>query len=173
MLMSLHFSLSPAKIRSSSNIWTTIRLELLNASHRPRWPWYSHNKIKLINHWITQGAPPARSSPSVTPMTSPTSRPGGTCSRATTSSPSTWCLARSCWARYYMFCWEQSCKWPRSFTLQAYKSLVENYGWKSFTLLYQDNHGLMRLQELITSTTKADVKIVMKRLNFKNNDENK
>ena len=31
----------------------------------------------------------------------------------------------------------------------------------------------MRLQELITSTTKADVKIVMKRLNFKNNDENK
>ena len=31
----------------------------------------------------------------------------------------------------------------------------------------------MRLQELITSTTKADVKIEMKRLNFKNNDENK
>ena len=31
----------------------------------------------------------------------------------------------------------------------------------------------MRLKELITSTTKADVKIEMKRLNFKNNDENK
>ena len=56
---------------------------------------------------------------------------------------------------------------------QAYKSLVEIYGWRSFTLLYQDNYGLMRLQELITSTTKADVKIEMKRLNFKNNDENK
>ena len=56
---------------------------------------------------------------------------------------------------------------------QAYKSLVESYGWKSFTLLYQDNYGLMRLQELITSTTRADVKIEMKRLNFKNNDENK
>ena len=56
---------------------------------------------------------------------------------------------------------------------QAYKSLVESYGWKSFTLLYQDNYGLMRLQELVTSTTRADVKIEMKRLNFKNNDENK
>ena len=56
---------------------------------------------------------------------------------------------------------------------QAYKSLVQSYGWKSFTLLYQDNHGLMRLQELVTSSTQADVKIEIKRLNFNNNDENK
>ena len=51
--------------------------------------------------------------------------------------------------------------------------MVESYGWKSFTLLYQDNHGLMRLQELITSITRADVKIVIKKLNFQNRDENK
>ena len=56
---------------------------------------------------------------------------------------------------------------------KAYKALVESYGWKSFTLLYQDNHGLMRLQELITSITRADVKIIIKKLNFQNRDENK
>ena len=34
----------------------------------------------------------------------------------------------------------------------AYKALVHSYGWRSFTLLYQDNHGLMRLQDIHLST---------------------
>ena len=52
-------------------------------------------------------------------------------------------------------------------------SLIESYGWKSFTLLYQDNEGLVRLQELLKSPTQSDRKIVVKKLNFQDDEENK
>ena len=39
----------------------------------------------------------------------------------------------------------------------AYKALVHSYGWRSFTLLYQDNHGLMRLQEIHIPVNKTSL----------------
>ena len=41
------------------------------------------------------------------------------------------------------------------------------------TILYQDNEGLVRLQELLKSPTQSDIKIVLRKLNFIDNDENK
>ena len=52
-------------------------------------------------------------------------------------------------------------------------SLIESYGWKTLTILYQDNQGLIRLQELLKSPTDSDIKIVVKKLNFNDNDDNK
>ena len=51
--------------------------------------------------------------------------------------------------------------------------MVQSYGWKSFTILYQDNEGLVKLQELLMSATKTDRKIVVRKLNFQDDDENK
>ena len=51
--------------------------------------------------------------------------------------------------------------------------MIESYGWKTFTILYQDNEGLVRLQELLKTPTKSDIKIVLKKLNFQNIEENK
>ena len=51
--------------------------------------------------------------------------------------------------------------------------MIESYGWKTFTILYQDNEGLVRLQELLKTPTQSDIKIVLKKLNFLNNEENK
>ena len=56
---------------------------------------------------------------------------------------------------------------------QAYLSLIESYGWKTFTILYQDSEGLVRMQELLETPTQSDIKIVLKKLNFQNNEENK
>ena len=51
-------------------------------------------------------------------------------------------------------------------------SLIESYGWKTFTILYQDNQGLVRLQELLKSPTDSDIKIVVEQLDFKDADYN-
>jgi len=32
------------------------------------------------------------------------------------------------------------------FTVQAYLSLIQSMGWKSFTILYENNEGLLRLE---------------------------
>ena len=48
--------------------------------------------------------------------------------------------------------------------LQAYVQLIERFGWKSYTILYEDNQGLVRLQELLKSPTQSDVKIVVRQL---------
>ena len=56
---------------------------------------------------------------------------------------------------------------------QAYLDLLSSYGWRSFTLLYQDNEGLVRLQELLKSPSHADRKIVVRKLNFQDSEENK
>ncbi len=42
--------------------------------------------------------------------------------------------------------------------------LIERFGWKSYTILYEDNQGLVRLQELLKSPTQSDVKIVVRQL---------
>ena len=55
--------------------------------------------------------------------------------------------------------------------IQAFLDLVESYGWKSFTLLYQDNEGLVRLQELLKSPSQSGRKIVVRKLNFHENEE--
>ena len=55
---------------------------------------------------------------------------------------------------------------------QAYMSLIKSYGWKTFTILYQDNQGLMRLHELLKAPTDSDIKIIVKQLNFKDADYN-
>lgn len=50
------------------------------------------------------------------------------------------------------------------FFSQAYVQLIERFGWKSYTILYEDNQGLVRLQELLKSPTQSDVKIVVRQL---------
>ena len=42
--------------------------------------------------------------------------------------------------------------------------LIERFGWRSYTILYEDNQGLVRLQELLKSPTQSDVKIVVRQL---------
>ncbi|XP_023339114.1 glutamate receptor ionotropic, kainate 2 [Eurytemora carolleeae] len=53
----------------------------------------------------------------------------------------------------------------------AYLSLVKVFGWKHFTILYEDSSGLMRLQELLKSPTETDIKIVVKQLNFQDGNK--
>ena len=48
--------------------------------------------------------------------------------------------------------------------LQAYVELIERFGWKSYTILYEDNQGLVRLQELLKSPTQSDVRIQVRQL---------
>ena len=42
--------------------------------------------------------------------------------------------------------------------------LIERFGWKSYTILYEDNQGLVRLQELLKSPTQSDVRIQVRQL---------
>ena len=42
---------------------------------------------------------------------------------------------------------------------QAYWDVVRSYGWKSFTILYEDEDGLTRLQDLLTASTKGNYKV--------------
>ena len=55
---------------------------------------------------------------------------------------------------------------------QAFSDLIKSFGWKSFTILYQDNRGLVRLQELLKAPTQSDIKIVVRQLSFKD-EQNK
>ena len=43
----------------------------------------------------------------------------------------------------------------------------------SFTILYQDNQGLIRLQELLKSSTDSDLRTVVHQLSFDGKDDNK
>ena len=49
-------------------------------------------------------------------------------------------------------------------SLQAYVELIARFGWKSYTILYEDNQGLIRLQELLKSPTQSDIKISVRQL---------
>ena len=55
---------------------------------------------------------------------------------------------------------------------KAYKAMVESFGWKSLTILYQDNHGLLRLQELIKSPLQPNTKIVLRKFSFGEGEDN-
>ena len=55
---------------------------------------------------------------------------------------------------------------------RAYKAMVESFGWKSLTILYQDNHSLLRLQELLKAPMQSNTKIVLRKLSFGDGDDN-
>ena len=42
--------------------------------------------------------------------------------------------------------------------------MVESFGWTSLTLLYQNNHGLQRLQELLESPLRSNIKIGLRKI---------
>ena len=56
---------------------------------------------------------------------------------------------------------------------RAYKAMVESFGWKSLTILYQDNHSLLRLQELLKAPMQSNAKIVLRKLSFGEGDDNR
>ena len=70
---------------------------------------------------------------------------------------------------------------------KAYMALIKTFGWQSFTILYQvqtqslemdkillqDNEGLIRLQELLKSSTDSDLRTVVHQLSFEDKDDNK
>lgn len=41
------------------------------------------------------------------------------------------------------------------FGKQAYLDMVKKWGWKSFTIIYESNDGLVRLQELLKAKNAA------------------
>lgn len=51
-----------------------------------------------------------------------------------------------------------------SYFFQAYVQLIERFRWKSYTILYEDNQGLVRLQELLKSPTQSEVRIIVRQL---------
>ena len=56
---------------------------------------------------------------------------------------------------------------------RAYKAMVESFGWKSLTILYQDNHSLLRLQELLKAPMQSNAKIVLRKLSFGEGNDNR
>lgn len=47
---------------------------------------------------------------------------------------------------------------------QAYGALLKEMQWKSFTVLYEDNDGLIRLQEVLKSTSQGDIPITVRQI---------
>lgn len=47
---------------------------------------------------------------------------------------------------------------------KAFKNLIEYWGWTSFTVLYEDNDGLVRMQEVLKATKGTDMKITVRKL---------
>lgn len=39
--------------------------------------------------------------------------------------------------------------------MKAYVDIVESWGWKSFTIIYETNDGLLRLQELLKANRRS------------------
>lgn len=50
------------------------------------------------------------------------------------------------------------------FVLQAYVDLVRAWGWKSFTIIYENNEGLVRLQELLKAHGPYEFPITVRQL---------
>lgn len=48
--------------------------------------------------------------------------------------------------------------------LQAYVDLVKAWGWKSFTIIYDSNDGLVRLQELLKAHGPSEFPITVRQL---------
>lgn len=47
---------------------------------------------------------------------------------------------------------------------QAYVDLVRAWGWKSFTIIYETNEGLVRLQELLKAHGPSEFPIAVRQL---------
>ncbi|KAL3882469.1 hypothetical protein ACJMK2_028806, partial [Sinanodonta woodiana] len=47
----------------------------------------------------------------------------------------------------------------------AYSDLIRYWGWKRFTVIYEDNEGLIRLQEVLKATEGKDVQVTVRKLN--------
>lgn len=47
---------------------------------------------------------------------------------------------------------------------QAYVDLVKAWGWKSFTIIYENNEGLVRLQELLKAHGPSEFPITVRQL---------
>lgn len=48
--------------------------------------------------------------------------------------------------------------------MQAYVDLVKSWGWKSFTIIYETNEGLVRLQELLKAYGSSEFPITVRQL---------
>jgi len=47
---------------------------------------------------------------------------------------------------------------------QAYLNVVQEYNWKSFTILYQDEDGLIRLEDLLHMSKMPGYKVLARQL---------
>lgn len=52
----------------------------------------------------------------------------------------------------------------RACVFQAYVDLVKAWGWKSFTIIYENNEGLVRLQELLKAHGPSEFPITVRQL---------
>ncbi|XP_050390802.1 glutamate receptor ionotropic, kainate 2 [Patella vulgata] len=61
--------------------------------------------------------------------------------------------------------------YPNYLTLSgAYKDVVKHWGWDEFTVLYEDNDGLTRLQEVLKAPEGNTAKLTVRKLHTINND---
>jgi hypothetical protein len=51
-----------------------------------------------------------------------------------------------------------------TFVLQAYVDLVRAWNWRSFTIIYENNEGLVRLQELLKAHGPSEFPIAVRQL---------
>lgn len=52
----------------------------------------------------------------------------------------------------------------RFFFFQAYVDLVRAWGWKSFTIVYENSDGLVRLQELLKAHGPSELPVAVRQL---------
>ena len=48
--------------------------------------------------------------------------------------------------------------------MQAYVSLIRYWNWKTFTVIYEDIDGLVRLQEVLKAPSSSEFKITLRQL---------
>lgn len=51
-----------------------------------------------------------------------------------------------------------------SFVLKAFVDIVDAWGWKAYTIIYERNDGLLRLQELLKATRRAEYPTTVRQL---------
>ncbi|KAK3097411.1 hypothetical protein FSP39_009413 [Pinctada imbricata] len=47
---------------------------------------------------------------------------------------------------------------------EAYRDLINHWGWTTFTVIYEDNDGLIRLQEVLKTSKKENMKVTVRKL---------
>ena len=52
------------------------------------------------------------------------------------------------------------------FALQAYVDIVKQWEWKTFTIIYENNDGIVRLQELIKAHDNSPYPITVRQLSL-------